>query len=334
LKGYVSFGCMVRNSISVAMCTFNGATFVGAQLESIAAQTRPPDELVICDDGSSDSTSEMVRDFASTSAFPTRFIVNEANHGTTRNFEKTITLCQGTIVALADQDDFWYPHKLERLEHAFRQSSVPVAAFSDADLIDGESHPLSERLWRTLRFQATEQHQFGNGHAVDILLRHPVVTGATMAFRRDLFDALTPIPPGEIHDRWISFLLAVCGPFEVIPEPLMAYRQHSRQQIGPGPQTFRENVERAKSTEADFYENELATYLALCDKLDTLKVDLPSTQRAQQQIEKKLSHLIHRAYLPAARTVRVTKILHESLNGNYWRYSFGWKSIAKDLVLR
>jgi hypothetical protein len=185
-----------------------------------------------------------------------------------------------------------------------------------------------------ISFDATEQQQCGNGHALDVLLRHPVVTGTTLAFRRDLFDALTPIPANQIHDRWISFLLAVCGPLQVIPQPLMAYRQHSRQQIGPGPQTLRGTVERVKNTGPDFYANELRVYGLLYEKLLTLRACVPSAKHALVKIEKKLSHLAHRVNLPNARTVRVPKILHESLNGNYWRYSGGWKSIAKDLMLR
>lgn len=335
LLGYLSGPLMpTGNTISVAMCTFNGAPFVTAQLESIAAQTRRPDQLVICDDGSSDGTREIICNFAASSPFPTHIVINQTNHGSTRNFEKAITLCQGTIVALADQDDLWYPHKLERLEPVFLQSSATVAAFSDADLIDGESRPLGGRLWETFGFDAAEQRQCGNGHALDVFLRHPVVTGATAAFRRVLFDALTPIPPNLIHDRWISFLLAICGRFEVIPEPLMAYRRHSRQQIGPGPQSLRQTLERVKNTGPDFYASELDVYGLLYDKIQTLSASIPSAKHAQTRVESKLSHLAHRVNLPNARTVRVPKILHESLNGNYWRYSGGWKSIAKDLVLR
>ncbi len=55
--------------LSVAMCTYNGARYLREQLESIAGQTRPPDELVICDDCSDDATDRIVRDFANGSFF-------------------------------------------------------------------------------------------------------------------------------------------------------------------------------------------------------------------------------------------------------------------------
>ena len=76
---------------SVAMCTYNGARFVGGQLESIAAQTRPPDELVVCDDRSSDETVSAVERFAREATFPVRLSVNERNLGSTKNFERAIS---------------------------------------------------------------------------------------------------------------------------------------------------------------------------------------------------------------------------------------------------
>src|SRR5690242_1846918 len=104
---------MKRLRISVAMCTFNGARFLPEQLESITAQTRLPDELVICDDRSADESLEIIRAFLDRPPFTVRLEINERNLGSTKNFEKAIGLCQGEIIALADQDDVWFPQKLE-----------------------------------------------------------------------------------------------------------------------------------------------------------------------------------------------------------------------------
>jgi glycosyltransferase involved in cell wall biosynthesis len=321
-------------SISVAMCTFNGERFLSAQLESIAAQVRPPEELVVCDDGSSDGCGEIVREFARSVSFPTRFVVNDKNLGSTRNFEKAISLCQGAIVALADQDDVWYRHKLERIEKAFLRSSALVAAFSDADLIDDYSRLRAGRLWDSFAFGLGEQGRFANGHALNILVRHPVVTGATMAFRREFFDLLAPFPAGDVHDRWISFLLAACGQFALISEPLMQYRQHQGQQRGLGPRTLPEQTARARSTGADFYLDEIRRFHLLYERLEKRGADFPNAACAQKEIEKKVSHLEHRSRLSRARVARIRKILREVFNGGYWRYSAGWKSVAKDLLIR
>jgi glycosyltransferase involved in cell wall biosynthesis len=321
-------------SISVAMCTYNGERFLSAQLESIAAQDRPPDELVICDDGSSDGCPEIVRDFARRAAFPVRLVVNAENLGSTKNFEKAISLCQGAVVALADQDDIWYRNKLERIETAFLRSSTIVAAFSDADLIDDDSRLCGLRLWKAFSFNTGEQRRFRNGHALDVLVKHPVVTGATMAFRRELFDILTPIPSSDIHDRWISFLLAARGQFEVISDPLMQYRRHERQQAGLPPLTPRALIAQARTRGANFHQDEINRLRQLNDKLGMCKPHFPYAAYAQNEIERKISHLTNRSRLPRTRVARIPTVLHEVLSSGYWRYSAGWNSIVKDLVIR
>jgi hypothetical protein len=321
-------------NISVAMCTFNGARFLGAQLKSIAAQRRPPDEVVICDDGSSDGSIDIVQDFARRSSFSTRIVVNSETLGSTKNFEKAISLCRGEIVVLADQDDVWYPRKVDRLEYAFLQSSMVVAAFSDADLIGNDSRPIRSRLWSTLSFGPDEQEQCKNGGTFNVLIRHPVVTGATMAFRRQLFDLVAPIPANEVHDRWISFLLAMCGRFEVISEPLMQYRQHGGQQIGPGPLTVEASFEEARNRGAGFYLEEIARFQQIQTRVRERRAAYPDAERALEEIERKISHLEHRARLPRVKVARIAQVVGEVVNGNYWRYSGGFVSLAKDLLLQ
>lgn len=321
-------------NVSVAMCTFNGARFLGAQLRSIAAQQRPPDEVIICDDGSSDGSIDVIREFARQSPIPTRLVVNSENLGSTKNFEKAISLCRGEIVALADQDDVWYRHKLERIEKAFLRSGATVAAFSDADVIGDDSRPMNSRLWSTLSFSPDEQEQCKNGGAFNVQIRHPVVTGATMAFRRELFDLVAPIPANEVHDRWISFLLTMCGPFEVISEPLMQYRRHTGQQIGPGPLTMEASFEEARNRGAGFYLEEIARFQQIQTRVRERRAAYPDSERALEEIDRKISHLEHRARLPRVKVVRIAQVFGEVVNGNYWRYSGGLVSLAKDLLLQ
>ena len=96
---------MATPRLSIAMCTYNGARFLSEQLESIAVQTRLPDELIVCDDRSTDGSVEIIRNFALHAPFEIRLEINTNNLGSTKNFEKAIGLCKGEIIALADQDD-------------------------------------------------------------------------------------------------------------------------------------------------------------------------------------------------------------------------------------
>ena len=313
------------------MCTYNGSRFLPEQLESIAIQTRPPDELVVCDDDSTDRSAEIVSQISRRVPFPVRLVVNAHTVGSTRNFERVISLCQKQIIALADQDDVWYPHKLERLERAFRSSGT-VAAFSDADVIDVDSKPLNLRLWASFAFGAGEQRRFLAGDAISVLARHPVVTGAAMAFRREFFDTLVPIPEEDIHDRWMSFLLAACGPFQLISEPLMQYRRHARQQIGLGASTLRDRLARARNTGPQLYREEIERFNRLRERL-TRHPTLAYQERALAEVSNKISHLEHRIQLRRMTVARIPRVVREVCNRGYWRYGAGWESVAKDLFL-
>ena len=316
----------------MAMCTYNGSRFLGEQLQSIAAQERLPDEVVICDDRSSDRSAEIVATFSERVLFPVRFFVNQETLGSTKNFEKAISLCQGDIVALSDQDDVWCSHKLARVEQMFLTSDA-VAMFSDAELIDDESTLLNSRLWASFSFVPAEQKRFSTGHGIDVLIKHPVVTGAAMAFRRKFFEVLAPIPQSDIHDRWISFLLAACGEFSLVSEPLMQYRRHHNQQVGIGAQTFRDRVARARITGEELYASEIERFQRLHDRLDQQRERIPDAERAMREIRRKISHLEHRIEMREMKLARIPRVLREVCNQGYWRYAAGWESVAKDLFM-
>src|SRR5437660_962846 len=113
---------------SVVMCTYNGARYLQAQLDSIARQSTRPDELVVCDDHSTDDTPEIVRRFGSTAAFPVRVHVNEKNLGIHQNFGRAMSLANADVIFLSDQDDVWEPGKIETFLEVFQRSAPGVQA--------------------------------------------------------------------------------------------------------------------------------------------------------------------------------------------------------------
>ena len=72
------------NKISIALCTFNGEAYLPQQLDSFISQERQPDEVIICDDRSSDRTHEIVNNFIKKAPFKVKFIVNDNNLGITK----------------------------------------------------------------------------------------------------------------------------------------------------------------------------------------------------------------------------------------------------------
>ena len=127
--------------VSVAMCTFNGAAFVEAQLESILAQSRSPDEIILCDDGSTDGTIDVAKKISGKYPDKIRIFQNERRLGCCRNFERAISLVTGDLIFLSDYDDFWFPDKVATMIRVFAEDSEVVMAYSDAVLTDVELRP-------------------------------------------------------------------------------------------------------------------------------------------------------------------------------------------------
>ena len=102
--------------ISVAMATYNGERFLEEQLRSLGEQTTLPDELVVCDDTSTDRTPQILAQFAKRASFPVKLFTNDQRLGWRKNFLKAARLCTSEYIAFCDQDDVWLKEKLAVVE--------------------------------------------------------------------------------------------------------------------------------------------------------------------------------------------------------------------------
>ena len=322
--------------LSVAMCTYNGSRFVGEQLESLAAQERPPDELIVCDDCSSDETREIVKAFAPTAPFPVRLVLNERNLGSTKNFEKAIGLCGGELIALCDQDDVWLPQKLRRTESLFLTEPQVGLVFTDAEVVDENLQPLGYRLLSDAHFNRAKRRRMTEGKAFDLLLERNVLTGATMTFRALYKDLILPIPTGikYIHDGWIAVVVSAVARLNFIDEPMVKYRQHAEQQIGSSPPQEETTSGVAALRQATQRDND---FLVEIDKLEMIRERLLSRSNVYQtgpalaQLEPRIIHFKERAQLPERKLSRLPCVLRELLARRYHLYSRGLASAVKDL---
>lgn len=325
--------------ISVAMCTCNGARFIAEQLASISAQTRWPDELVICDDCSTDATPGIVQEFIHSAPFPVRLEVNDRTLGSTKNFERAIGLCTGDIIALADQDDVWLPHKLALFEARFMTSPRVGMLFSDAEVVDEGLRPLGHRLWERVGFGAAERHRVRHGRGLEVLLPGWTVTGATMAFRAEFRTLVLDIPDnlGLMHDGWIALIVAAVADVDFVEEPLVKYRQHQSQQIGApdnkqlngaGVGGFGRMLQAARRLNSYNESIEIATKAR--QRLAARRGSL--CERALSELDARLTHLRVRADLPKGWRQRAGAVLTELGTRRYHRYGNGVYSAVKDLL--
>lgn len=316
------------------MCTYNGARYLDDQLASLAAQTRAPDELIICDDCSTDETFSHLKKFADEAPFPVRVQVNETTLGSTGNFAQAIEQCHGDLIALCDQDDIWNPEKLALTEQKFIENPGTSLVFTDADLVDENAQSLNYTLWESLRFDENLQKQIKSPGAFELLNFRTLVTGATMMFRAKFKELVLPIPETIplIHDGWIALLISLTGTLDIIDRPQMKYRQHSKQQLGvpqkgqlPPPSGLVIDAQRRYD-----YKSEIQKLEAVYERFEQTSPRYPVMAGAN--LDERLHHLKHRVQMSNQGLARIPGALDELLSGRYHQYSSGFKSFVKDLV--
>lgn len=314
-------------SLSVALCTCQGASFIDAQLESIATQSRLPDELVVVDDASDDATPALVEAFARRAPFPVHLERNATRLGVAANFTRAIGRCTGELIATCDQDDVWHPDRLARAESAFGSPEVLVA-FSDADLVDAEVNSLGRTLWHSVDFTTADRTAFARGDALAVLLGKLVVTGATMTVRAEFARAALPPAEGWIHDEWLAVMAALSGTLVPIADPLVRYRQHAGNQIGAGRSDVAALAARGL---AGGRRERVRAQLA---KWEALRARVPGSVAPEKlaQLDARIDHLRVRAELASGLVPRLRTVLGEWRGGGYATGARGNWSALQDLL--
>ena len=320
--------------VSVAMCTYDGARFVAEQLRSIAGQTRPVDEVVVCDDGSADGTVEAVDRVATEVGLPVRLVRNRCRLGVTKNFEQAIGLCTGDVVLLCDQDDVWHREKVAVLTD--RLAAGAALAFSNADVVDAGLTPVGYRLWDSVWFGADEQDRVRRGEAVPVLLRHAVAAGSTLAFRAEYRPLVLPIPDlPHSHDIWVTLLLACIGRIEPVDRDLIRYRLHSSNTVGLKRHGLLGQVRMARHQVRSNAFAFLADLSAAAhDRLTADPRRWPVSAGVLELLRAKVDHSRCRQDMPRPWLRRLGVVGREVRRGNYLKYSYGYKSVLQDLFLR
>jgi glycosyltransferase involved in cell wall biosynthesis len=299
--------------ISVAMCTYNGEKFLGEQLKSIRRQTKLPLEVVVCDDGSTDATPRLVREFAASAPFPVVFVANRVTLKSTRNFDQAIGLCRGQAIALCDQDDLWAPEKLQRVEQVLENQPGLGGVFSNAFLVNEKSQLLPVSLWEQRKYTPRLQAEFCENGSAQLLQFNPA-TGATFVFRSEFVEQFAPIPEEWVHDAWIALIIATQSRIQLLPEKLISYRIHPSQQIG---------VKRATPS-----DDLLIKRWALMEaRLSTLTVD----PRIMRVVHKKLQFFKTRRALRQRHLAGRVLAASRTLPG-YFRFARGLYSYVRDVV--
>ena len=212
--------------VSVAVATYNGERFILKQLESIYNQTEAADEVIICDDCSTDKTVEICKDFIKKRSLSNwRISVNEKNAGYCLNFYGAIEKCIGDVIFLADQDDEWHIDKIEKMLECMKKFPDITVLASRYNVIDENSDIIENSGVTYLGdvFDGSVEYL-----SAESFIGCSYVRGFSMCFKKEIKRFLKPIDLKSLlsHDWYICMLGAVTGKTAVLNTVLTGYRYH------------------------------------------------------------------------------------------------------------
>lgn len=222
-----------KTKIAILMATYNGAEYVGEQLDSILNQSSKNWTLYIHDDGSNDDTRNIINQYAR--RYPEKIVVIEgpSTGGAKTNFFYLMKEVTADYIMFSDQDDFWLPEKIEKtyakcLELENDHLDEPVATFTDLKVVDQKLKVISEKMssYQTLNMDNTEFNK---------LMIQNIVTGCTMMINRTCRDISLKCKDYDqviMHDWWCALVASYFGKIGYVDESLILYRQHGDNSVG------------------------------------------------------------------------------------------------------
>lgn len=219
--------------ISVLVPVYNGADFVIDQLDSIRTQSMPVDEVVICDDGSSDETFDLIERFLRQHSLTTWSLMRApSNLGPAGNSIGLLRHARGDFVFMADQDDVWEPDKVAVMVHHLEHHPDAVAATATERLIDKDGHEIRDPalLARFGRNVTPFDGWRALGHRD--FLGHSTIPWHAMCVRRQVVETVLHSDPPEAGrtlgaDWYVGLVARLVGEFHMLGAPLMRRRIHA-----------------------------------------------------------------------------------------------------------
>lgn len=214
--------------INILISTYNGEKFISEQLDSLIEQTVQDFVVLIRDDGSTDSTVDIIKEYEN--RYPDKIIFihdNLGNLGSSKSFMKLLEYSDKEYIMFCDQDDIWVPNKIElslnkikELEGIFSKD-IPLLVFTDLMVVDENLNIIS----KSFRFYQKLDPQISTNWKK--LLAQNVITGCTMIINRKAKEVCLPyLSEIMMYDHWIGVNVAKYGKIGWIDIPTVLYRQH------------------------------------------------------------------------------------------------------------
>jgi len=225
----------LNSHVVIILASFEGADFLREQLDSLIAQTEAQWRLLIRDDGSTDATLDIIRDYSQKDE---RIRLLSDNPGPTSSALGNFTVLLEAAFKLGaeyvfccDQDDVWEPGKLElvlaRLKQLEGTAKAPSLVHHDLMVVNESFEPIADSF-----IELMQLHPSGQQNPQRLISRNEI-TGCAMACNRALLEIALPISDQAVmHDWWLALCAAYFGRLAFMPDKLVKYRQHSDNTIG------------------------------------------------------------------------------------------------------
>lgn len=218
--------------ISVALCSYNGAKYIKEQLDSILSQTSNIEEIIICDDISTDGTWEILKNYQNNFSEKIKIFQNTERLGVMFNFQQALMKCTGDIILLSDQDDIWLTNKAEFFDSYFIENKGIDLLFSNAEIFDETAKITHLSLFDLLNFNTKTQAAFNCGFGLEMSELLGRVSGFTIGVRKSFVQKCLPFLKDYeyfIHDKQLVLCAIQKGTIAFTSECLTKYRIHPEQ---------------------------------------------------------------------------------------------------------
>ena len=284
-------------TVSVCMGTYNGETYIEQQLNTILRQTKAPEEVILCDDGSTDNTVSIIERFIRKNGLDgkSKLYRNKINKGYPSNFYYACSLCNEEIVFLADQDDIWKNDKIEKMCRVMEKNPGAKSVCCKFNLMDEKEQEIHSIM------APTHAHETGEVRNVPVeeIFYKCQWPGMVMAYRRDWYESWTKGNYQIPHDFLIAARAAEEGGFFQLDETLAYHRRHDHNTGG-------EEHHIRKLLNRDRKLKEIRDYLQILQQF--LKEEVLATHTAKLLLNRKTTVMQQReAALQSGRISAVIK---------------------------
>lgn len=218
--------------VQILLSTWNGEAWLAELLASLNRQSCADWELLIRDDGSQDQTIKIIFEWQRDYPYHVAKFITDGEHlGSTQSFSRLVEHSTAPYLMFCDQDDIWFPEKIEFSLAALQTLEnevgfcTPLLVHTDLAVVNEAKELAAISFWGLRDFKVDQRKE--------AYLLSNVVSGCASIFNRAAAERAFPVPDQSMqHDRWLALVCAWFGRIYPLPQPLLFYRQHGNNQIG------------------------------------------------------------------------------------------------------